>query len=411
MNDPFYTAEVPAHVPANLIHDFNIFGYNDGDYFEIIDGLFRQGVPPVFWTRHNGGHWVALGIEAVNEMAAKPNLFSTRRLFVPDNQNSDVMEFPPLDVEPPLHTHYRAVVAPLFGPDRVKTVTDNFRALCRKLAQDVRDRGECEFIEEVASILPVQIFLDIMDLPREDGPHLRAVAHRILDPNAQDGGDRSIPLNEIEDYLRPIIRGRMEAPQNDAISELVNSKVDGRPLTYEEAFKLTRAVLLGGLDTTVGMMSYMTRYLAMNPPARAELRGNSDLIRKAIEEFLRRYPVSVIGRWMTADHDFHGAPVKAGDHVLWPVGAFNFDPVKFPDPMTVDFLRSGNRHATFGVGVHFCVGAFLARAELRIFLEEWLDILPDFTVREGFVSNYRGGFTVILERLDLVVEKETLAAA
>lgn len=404
MNDPFYTAEIPAHVPAELVHDFNIFGYNDGDYFEAVDALFKQGVPPVFWTRHNGGHWVAIGVEAINEMAAKPNLFSTRRLFVPDNQNSDLMEFPPLDVEPPLHTHYRAVVAPLFGPDRVKRVVDNFRLLCRELAEEVRARGECEFIEEVASVLPVQIFLDIMDLPRGDGAHLRAVAHRILDPNAQDGGDRSIPLNEVEAYLRPIITSRMEKPQGDAISELVTTKIDGRALTYEEAFKLTRAVLLGGLDTTVGMMAYITRYLATHPEARAQLRGNSDVIRKAIEEFLRRYPVSVIGRWMTADHDFAGAPVKAGDHVLWPVGAFNFDPAKFPEPMAVDFQRSGNRHATFGLGVHFCVGAFLARSELKIFLEEWLDVLPDFALKPGFESHYRGGFTVILERLDLTVE-------
>lgn len=403
MTDPFYAPDIPDHVPPELVHDFNIFEYNDGDYFEIIDGLFKSGVPPVFWTRHNGGHWVAIGIDAVNEMSTKPNLFSSRRLFVPDNQNSDVMEFPPLDVEPPLHTHYRAVVAPLFGPDRVKTVSENFRALCRKLSEDVRERGECEFIEEVASILPVQIFLDIMNLPREDGPHLRAVAHRILDPNAQDGGDRSIPLGEVEAYLRPIITSRMEQPSGDAISDLVTTTVEGRALTYEEAFKLTRSILLGGLDTTVGTMSYITRYLAYNPAARAELRGNPELIRKAVEEFLRRYPVSVIGRWMTADHDFQGAPVKAGDHVLWPVGAFNFDPSKFTDPMTVDFLRSGNRHATFGVGVHFCVGALLARTELRIFLEEWLDALPDFKVKDDFVSHYRGGFTVILERLDLQV--------
>jgi camphor 5-monooxygenase len=401
VHDPDYNPSIPAHVPGALVRDHNVFDYVSADPFMAVHELLNDGVPEVFWTRNNGGHWVVLGAEATTELAADAALFSATRLMVPDHQNSDTPSFPPLDVDPPLHREYRNVLAPLFTPSRIALVETSIREITEELIGQVLERGECEFVDDFASQMPIVVFLRLLDLPLEDRPRLRAIAHRILNPVNDE--HRATPLAELSDYIRPIVEDRVANPRNDIISSILAHQVDGRAQTFEEMEKLSRTTLLSGLDTVASMLTYFARYLAIAPQVRRRLRADPSLIKSAIEEVLRRYPVSNIGRVVMWDTTFRGVAMRKGDHVMWPVGSFNFDRRRFPDPMTVDIHRKRTPHATFGLGEHFCVGSMLARAELGIFAERWLDRIPEFHIKPNSRLEYRGGFIVNLKQLPLVV--------
>ena len=162
---------------------------------------------------------------------------------------------------------------------------------------------------------------------------------------------------------------------------------------------------MGGLDTVTASLTYFTRHLAMHPEDRRRLIEEPDLIPRAVEEVLRRYPVSNISRQFTRDMEYRGIPVKKDDRIVWSAAMSNLDDAKFPDSLTVDFDRKRQQSASFGQGIHFCPGATLARTELRIFAEVWLARVPDFQVTPGARIHYRDGHTITLDSLPLVIGK------
>jgi camphor 5-monooxygenase len=404
MRDPNYNAVVPKHIPSSHVHDFDIYEQETRDPFLAVADLFAKGVPEIFWTRHQGGHWCVLGAEAITGLSeGDPTLFSAKKLMVPEVPG-DEMLFPPNDTDPPLHTAYRAAIAPLFSPARVEGLRSGVRELARKLIAELKGRGECEFMDEFAAQLPVIVFLKLADLPIEDRRRLRDIADRVINP-VEDAGNRLTPLDEMGDYLLPYIEERMAKPGDDAISYVIQQKVNGRSLELDEVLKLTRSMVLAGLDTVAAMLGYFVHYLAETPELRRELIEHPESISRAVEEILRRHPPGNIGRYLTRDVVYRGVKMKAGEHVVWPVGMYNFDPKRFSEAIKVKLDRpNGRSHATFGVGHHFCVGAGLARAELRIFAEEWLREIPDFHLKPGTRPKYRGGWVTAYKELKIVLQ-------
>jgi cytochrome P450 len=407
MHDPDYNEIIPPHVPSSLVRDHNIFDYSTQDPFLTINELFEAGVPEIFWTRHNGGHWIVMGAEATTQLGADAALFSSTRPMVPDHANADTASFIPLTSDPPIHKQYRGVIAPLFTPQRIGLVEESIRTVTESRIDEILHRGECEFMEDFAAQMPVVVFLRLLDLPLLDRGKLLDLTHRVLYP--VEDGHYAKPLQALTEYLQPLVAERMASPGSDIISHIVSQKfeVAGRPLLLPEMLQLCTSVLLAGLDTVVSMLGFFAHYLAENPGERCRLRGSPELQRKAVEEVLRRYPVSNIGRIVMWDTVFRGVTMKKGDHVMWPVGTYNFDKRRFPDPMKVDLDRKRPPHATFGTGEHFCVGSVLARTELRIFAERWLERIPEFHVKPGAKIEYRGGFNINYKALPLVVGAAT----
>ncbi|WP_156843160.1 cytochrome P450 [Novosphingobium aquimarinum] len=404
--DPYYTKDLPPHVPEQLVHDFNLYDHETVDVFEAVHGLLDGDVPEIFWTRNNGGHWIATGAEAIDGVGKDYETFSATRLFVPDHQNADTPTFPPNDTDPPLHTTYRGAIAPLFQPSAIERYRDDIRALTLALIEPLKARGECEFMADFAGQMPVITFLGILGLPAEDRLPLLEIAEGIFKP--RDDAHRFRSVEALTEYLTPYVEARRTAPiEGDPISHVVNQTDHGRPFTTEEALKLVRSTLVAGLDTVTAALGFTTRYLADNPKAREKLREDHSLHSKAIEEILRRFPVSAnLGRYVTRDTVYRGVSMKRGDHIVWGVGMYNFDESRFACPMDVQLDRSRNRHGTFGVGNHFCVGAPLARAELKIFLELWLAHIPEFHIPDGEIVTYRNGFNAALSRLPLRFTKK-----
>ncbi|MGE4429692.1 MAG: cytochrome P450 [Sphingobium sp.] len=403
MNDPHYNPAIPDHVPAALVHDYNVYDYQDQDPFLAAHALMKAGMPDIFWSRHNGGHWIVTGAEGILQTDRDNDHFSTKRMFVPEQLNPETPFFLPNQTDLPEHTIEKGVIVPLFAPNRIQALSQDIREIANELIDPVLERGECEFIADFSSKLPVIIFLSLVDLPREDREKLIGIAHRVLDPKNEQV--RMSGLADLVGYLTPIIDDRAENPKDDVISKIVHDGIHDKQLSRDTIVKLSCTVLMGGLDTVTASLTYLARHLAMSPGDRQRLVEEPGMIPRAIEEVLRRYPVSNLARQFTRDMEYRGVRVKKNDRIVWSAAMSNLDERKFPDALTVDFDRKRQQSASFGQGIHFCPGATLARTELRIFAEVWLSRVPDFHIRPGADIRYRDGHTITLDNLPLVIGK------
>jgi len=402
MSDPYYQATLPSHVPPHLVHDFNVYDFGDEDPFVACRNLYDRQIEPVFWTRHNGGHWIVRNSETITEVTRKPALFSSSRNAVPDSMNSDIPLFLPILADPPDHAGYRSLVAPLLSPRRVAEIERKLHDLTATIIENLVERGECEFMADFSTQMPIIAFLELLDLPLSDREYLLDIANRVVKP--KEGEDRLGPMNELFDYLRPVLRKRIAAPGSDALSQLVSSTIDGKAVDFEDFVILAASLVLGGLDSTAATIAYFARHLADFPADRRMLIDNPSLIPLAVDEIFRRFAPGTLGRILTEDAEFHGVPMREGDHVQWVVAMHNLDDALYPDPLKVDFNRKRVAHHTFGTGIHFCIGAQLARTEMRIFAEHWLRRIPNFSVKPDAQIKYRSGINICFENLPLVFE-------
>ena len=399
-----YAAELPAHVPSMLVHDFDIYDPGQGvrGHYEALRHLFEIGVPDIFWTRHNGGHWVMARGEYIAEAAKNPSLFSSTRMAIPDEFNFVENRLLPIMADPPDHTVYRALIAGAFSPLAIRDFEAGIRDLAISLIEGLKPNGGCNFIDEFALHLPTNIFMRLVDLPPEHRLGLIELSDRIQHPSEERKDD---VLKLIIDYLRPIVAVRKANPGKDLISKVAQGQINGRPLSELEILQVCALLLLGGLDTVASSLGVIAHFLAEHPEHRHDLADNPQIIPNALEELLRRFPV-VTGpaRYIMRDAEFHGVQFKAGDHIIMPRALYNFDDRLFSDPMTVDFRRPKPIHASFGTagGPHRCPGSFLARTEITIFLQEWPKRIRDFAVKPGATVKYQGGFNVSLRDLPLV---------
>lgn len=402
MKDPYYNPTLPDHVPQELVYDFNIYApeIEGVDLFESVHRLHSSGAPDIFWSRNNGGHWVVLSSDLIAEVASDPEHFSSKRMFIPDEQNFETEFFVPLQADPPEHAGYRSIIAPIFAPARIKEIEARVREFTGALINDLKPRGECEFTTDFAMQMPVIVFLQLLDLPPEDRPRLLSIADRIV-RQPPEGERRDDAMQDMFDYIRPILEERFENPRDDVLSKLVKGLHNGKEMTPDQRLGLASTVLTGGLDSVAGTLCHFARFLAENPSARKRLIDDPTLSKRAIDEMLRRFSPTTHGRSLAKDYSFHNVAMNAGDHIVWMASMYDLDDKQFPDPMSVDFDRKRCGHIGFGVGPHFCMGAFLARMELKVFVEEWLKRIPDFQIKPGVDVRYRPGINIGLQNLPL----------
>jgi cytochrome P450 len=286
------------------------------------------------------------------------------------------------------------------SPKAVNTLAVGARELAIQLIEGFKPRGHCEFVSEFAEHLPIAIFMAMVDLPVEDREELLKIAGGVVRPETPE--HRTESLIALREYGMAKLRARRADPGADLISTLGTATIDGRLLADDELAGMLTLLLLAGLDTVASMLSYFAMFLARNPGHRRQLLEKPELIPNAVEELLRRYGISVIGREVIADIDFAGVRLNEGDMIVSSVSLGNLDPALLPDSLEVDFERKSPRHVTFGGGPHRCMGSMLARAELRIFLEEWLPRIPDFEIAPDAKLETRVGAVATIQRLPLV---------
>ena len=303
----------------------------------------------------------------------------------------------PLEFDPPQHTKYRRLLTPEFVPREIAKLEPEVRRIVRGLIDEVAVRGECDFHQEVATPLPSEIFLALMGLSDEDLPQFLQWRDQSIRPDVEPGdyeGAKRIrdqAAHEISEYFRGAIERCRAAPADTLLSRIVHSTIDGEPLSETELLGMSHLLLLGGLDTVTASLDCMVNFLATHPDHRQQLVDDPSLIPKAVEELLRWLsPVMVVPRSMKEDFELQGVQLHADDPVMLAVGAANLDGSEFPDTV-VDFGRHPNRHVAFGGGNHSCLGAHLARLELRVALEELHRRIPHYRIPEGVSVHFSPG--------------------
>lgn len=375
----------PDHVPADRVVHFDIYDVPGADKdIQLAYRAFQQNNPDIFWTPANGGHWVVTRADDIEAIQRDHERFSHRRITIPPMPP----EYPrqiPLEVDPPEHAAYRRPLTRALLPRVVNALDAKVTDLAIQLVEELKPRGECEFIEDFAKILPIAVFLDLVDLPRADRTLLLPLAEDAVRGTSVEARQRAYA--GIAAYLMPWIEARRAKPGDDLLSQIINADINGERISQAEAMAFASLVLFGGLDTVASSLGFIANFLARNPDHRRQLReglDDSSFMQGAIEELLRRHGVANTARVVTRDMEFKGVQLRAGDMILPPNLLYGLDERKVEDPLRVDFTRPFPvPHATFGNGPHTCPGAVLARREIKAFLTEWLRRIPDFEIKPG----------------------------
>ncbi|RVT42121.1 cytochrome P450 [Sphingobium algorifonticola] len=381
---------IPAHVPANRVVDFDIFNPPgvERDYFAawktLLDG------PGLVWSTANGGHWIGARGDVVRTLWADATRLSNECLAVTPGLG-EVMQFIPLQQDGAEHKAFRMAVMKGLASRFVVALEPKVAESARALIDQLRPRGRCDFVADFAEILPLNVFLSLIDVPLEDRPRLRELGVQLTRP---DGSMTVEGLKQAaDDYLWPFIERRMAEPGDDLFSRILAEPVGGRAWTVDEARRMCRNLLFGGLDTVAAMFGMVALHLARHPQDQRLLRERPDLIPAAADELMRRYPTVSVSRNAVADVEIDGVTIRTGDLVYLPSVLHNLDPACFDAPEDVAFDRDLTpiRHTTMGAGAHRCVGAGLARMEVIVLLREWLSRMPDIALDPAEPVRMKGG--------------------
>jgi cytochrome P450 len=392
----------PDHVPAERVVDFNLF--DDRRYAEaggLHAGILRlagERERGIYWTPRNAGHWFLTDHELIFTAARDPELFSNARMTLPPMPIELEPRLIPLTLDPPAHSLYRLPLMRAFSPAMVAALEPAIRAHAIQLIEAIAADGQCDFVRAISEPLPVIIFMRLMGM---DPARLAECRRWALDMTSSDDNRRAASFVKVGAMMRELILARQAEPRDDLISRLVASEVNGRPIVMDELIDYCLLLFIAGLDTVANSLTFGMHHLARDPALQARLRAEPERIPDAVEEFLRRYGVVVVMRFVTRDASFGGVDIKAGERVMLLLPAGNLDPAVFADPERVDIDREGNPHLGFNSGPHRCVGSHLARLELRLFYEEWFRRMPEVGIDPAIPITTRGGLTLALNALPL----------
>jgi cytochrome P450 len=361
----------------------------DADFF--LDGdphqawTIMRAQDPVHWDekRPGRGYWSLTRYDDSRFVYLNATTFSNEHgqiLTFGDDEwigNRQMM----LLLDPPHHTQMRLIISKRFTPRAVSPEEAHVREIAARVVDDVAERGECDFVTDVAARIPTAIICEMMGVPREDQDtmfELGSMAIGANDPEYQIDGDRQKTGDAAQQgmfqYFVNLLEQRRRNPGSDLVSALVHGEMQGRKLTDMEVLFNCFLLILGGQETTRNTLSGGMLALMENPEQWDRLDGadaNSPTMRTTVEEFLRwTSPITHVMRTAMRDAEIRGRQIKAGDKVvIWNASA-NRDEEVFPEPFKFDITRWPNEHLAFGYGEHFCLGSHLARLELRVMIEE-----------------------------------------
>lgn len=400
-------AAQPAHVPDALVREIDMYALDgiDAGYHEAWKQVQQGETAELVWTPFTGGHWIATNGDTIREIYSDPSRFSSEVIFLP-KEAGEKYQMVPTRMDPPEHTPYRKALDKGLSLAQIRKVEDKVRAIAIELIDSFMARGECDFSAEYANVFPVKVFMALADLPLEDVPTLSRFARMMTRPEGNTPEEMAVDLEAGNDgffaYVEPVINARRGKDGDDLISVVVNAEIDGAPISHEKALGLISLLLLGGLDTVVNFLSFMMIHLARNPQLAAELRADKLRLVRSAEEMFRRFPVVAEARMVAKDQEYKGITLKRGDMILLPTALHGLDEAHNPDPWCVNPERRGISHSTFGGGPHRCAGLHLARMEVIVTLEEWLDRIPEFRLQGGATPIYHSGIVAAVDNVPLV---------
>jgi len=370
---------------------------------------------PVYWDESaDGGLWGISRYDDIMEVSRQPELFCSGKSSRPE-RDSWIPSM--INLDDPGHKRRRNLVNRGFTPRRVEAHEPMLRKLTNELIDQVSPRGECEFVSEIAQWIPMAVIGDMLGMERERHADLLrwsdellggGAAAEIADENERRAHAAGVALEYLS-YARSIIADRREHPREDLMSILVHAEIDGDRLSDEEILQESLLILIGGDETTRHVMTGGLLALIQNPEQKKKLTAEPKRhILSAVEEMLRWVsPIQNMNRTVVRDTTLGGQKLREGDRMLLLYPSGNRDASEFRDPERFDITRDPNRHVAFGgFGTHHCLGATLARLELRVLFEELLRRLPDIELATNEPLPMRpSNFIVGLEKMPVRFRK------
>ena len=354
---------------------------------EIWDEL-RETCPVAHSDRY-GGTWLPVRHEDVSAIAKDTDTFSSNGVVVHDGRPDippPVGFAPPITSDPPFHRIAREFLLPAFAPKTIEAKRESTRATCRELLVDMLadvEAGRTDVVDAALGYtqhIPVRVIADMIGVPRSDGDQFRVFIHRIMeDPGAEIDVEYE---DSMDFYLDKLIAARADEPSDDLISHMTHATIAGESLAHEHIRGTCGLLIIAGVDTTWSAIGASLWHMAQNPDDRRRWIEDPEVRPFAVEEFLRFYAPVTMARLVATDTDFAGQSMRTGDWVLLPFPAANRDPEAFEDADKFVIDRRRNRHTAFGLGIHRCLGSNLARMELTVALEEWMERVPNFELAD-----------------------------
>lgn len=395
---------IPDHIPAELVREFSIYTSPGmertpfGNPHAKLSHVFE--FPRVFYSpscAYDGsGSWVVTRAEDQRRVLGDTESFSSYRGNWQFIREGLVMV--PLELDPPHHTHFRTLLNPMLSPKRVQAMEAGARDRAVRLIEGFKPAGHVDVMKDFAYPFAVGVFLQFLGVSEDRRDEFLVWAEDLLHGTLVQ---RQAAMVTIVNFITELMELRKREPVDDFMTFLTKTNVEGRPLTDLEMIGFGVLIFVGGLDTVAAAIGLDFYHLARVPEHQAALRKDRELIKSAVEELFRAYSTITPLRRAAKDVVFDGVLIKKGELVSCPSMIANRDPEEFPDPDTIDLSRENNRHTAFAYGPHRCVGSHLARRELIIGLEEFLDRIPTFRIKSGTTPITFGGFVFGVDNLIL----------
>ena len=349
-----------------------------------------RGTCPVAHTDRYGGAWLPVTHADVSAVARDTDHFSSEGAVLSNKPPRDqwismapIGGAPPITSDPPFHADARRLLLPAFSPQVVAEWEPEIRRLCNDLIDNMGDIETVDAAVQYAQNIPVYVIARMLGLPLEDSDYFRETVHMVLEEIGAEFGERQGAFEKLDAYLGMHVRDHIENPKDDLIGFLLNAKIYDQPLSPEHVVGTIILLMVAGIDTTWSSIGSSIWHLAQHPSDLQRMVNEPELLPTAIEELLRMYAPVTMARIVSQDAEIGGCPVKRGDSVLLPFPAANRDPEVFPDADKVIIDREENRHVAFGLGIHRCLGSNLARLELRVAVEVFIQRFPKFELADA----------------------------
>jgi len=374
----------------------------------------RRGLDPFSWYRQMRSEhpifydtqskmWQLFRYNDVLNVLTKPALFSSQRgIAVTTDEEQQLLSL--IVTDPPRHRQLRALVSQVFTPRMIEQMTEHIREIVSELLDAVLERGKMDIIADLGYPLPVIVIAEMLGVPLEDRDDFKQWSDLVVSSSQEQAEAGTAALYE---YFRHQVANRREHHQDDLVGRLVDAHMGEQSLTETEVIVFCTLLMVAGNETTTNLIGNALWCFDEYPEVWDQLREDRSLVPSALEEVLRfRSPVQMLGRGVLQDTEIGGQPLKAGEYVLSWIGAANRDEAQFPDPDVFDIRRSPNRNIAFGHGIHFCLGAHLARLESRIALEGLLDRFSEVRrIREEPLHLTPSFFALGVEHLPVTLKR------
>jgi cytochrome P450 len=352
-----------------------------------------QGKCPIAWSDAYGGHWVAAGNREVFELARSAEYLSNdndihgerrgyKGISIPTPGRAAIVRGGFLEMDPPDQRYYRQALNPYLSPAAISRWVPVVDELVRASLDEKIETGEIDFVDDLANIVPAVLTLAMMGIPLKNWTIYCEPVHAAVytPPDSPDAARVNQLHREMGMDLMTQMRHIRENPRPGLVNALVELKINGETPPDLEILGVMGLIIGGGFDTTTALTAHALEWLSQNPRERERLsRERDSLLDSATEEFLRFYtPAPGDGRTISADCEIAGQQFKEGERLWLSWAMSNRDPSVFPDPNDVDLARKGNRHHSFGLGIHRCIGSNVARTVFKRMVTAVLDRMPDY---------------------------------